>query len=437
MAGQDGQRVVSYQVVEQAARESRARLLAFLVARSHDVAAAEDALAEAFRIALETWPRMGVPEKPEAWLLVAARRKLSDELRHLRVQDAAKPQLIAATESAYEIAEAGVQFPDERLEMLFLCAHPAIAEAARTPLMLQTVLGLDAARIAAAFVVKASAVGQVLTRAKAKIRAARIRFELPDANALQARLGDVLQAIYAAYGSGWDDVVGADVRRKGLAEEAIYLGRLLVQLMPAEPEAKGLLALMLHCESRRKARRDAAGAYVPLSEQDASQWLIAMIDEAEGLLAEAAQSLRLGRFQLEAAIQSAHAQRARWGRVDWLAVSVLYQGLVHLWPTLGALVGRAASEAEALGAAAGMALLQEIPQSTVERYQPYWALAGNLLNRLGRTAEAADAYRIAIDLCDEPAVRAFLEREALRGGSAGANLQKSAARKEREILGGH
>jgi predicted RNA polymerase sigma factor len=407
----------SYRLVEQAARDSRARLLAFLVARWHDVAAAEDALAEAFRAALETWPRTGVPEKPEAWLLVTARRKLLDGLRHQRVHDAATPELMAATQEAYEIPDAGVQIPDERLELLFLCAHPAIDEAVRTPLMLQTVLGLNAARIASAFIVNPSAMGQRLTRAKTKIRVARIRFNRPEPSELVKRLEYVLEAIYGAYGTGWNDAIGADGRRKGLAAEAIVLGRLIVQFMPTEPEAKGLLALMLHCEARREARRNAVGDYVPLSEQDTSQWSVAMLQEAEALLTEAARMQRLGRFQLEAAIQSAHAQRAKTGRVDWLAITVLYEGLAHLWPTIGALVGRAAAVAEARGAAAGLALLEAISPTRVESYQPYWALAGDLFNRLDRTLDAGYAYDKAMGLCEEPALRDFLARQSSRLGS--------------------
>ncbi len=198
----------------------------------------------------------------------------------------------------------------ERLKLLFVCAHPAIDAAARTPLMLQTVLGLDAARIASAFLLQPSAMGQRLTRAKRKIRDAGIAFELPESDELPPRLEAVLGAIYAAYGSGWDDVEGADPRRKGLAGEAIHLGRLLWQLMPAEPEMQGLLALMLHCEARRNARRTATGAYVPLSEQDVTSWSRPMIEEADSLLSAAEEIGRIGRFQLEAAIQSVHARRA-------------------------------------------------------------------------------------------------------------------------------
>ncbi len=276
--------LATHEAIEQAVRDSYGRLLAFLAARSHDVAAAEDALSDAFQSALKTWPKRGVPDKPEAWLLVAARRRLIEVARHAQVHTDSVPKLLVATEQAERIADSSVLFPDERLGLLFVCAHPAIEVGARTPPMLQVVLGLDAARIAAAFLAKPSAMGQRLTRAKAKIRATRIRFDLPEPKELPERLEFVLEAIYAAYGSGWEKVAGSDLRRKGLAAEAINLGRLLVELMPSEPEALGLVALMLHCEAWREARRDAEGAYVPLSEQDVTRWSREMI--AEGALLE-------------------------------------------------------------------------------------------------------------------------------------------------------
>ena len=410
----EAQTTEAHQAVEQAARNSYGRLLAFLSARSRDLAAAEDALAEAFRAALETWSRTGVPEKPEAWLLVTARRRLIDQIRHARVESEAVPSLLAATEEAQRVGDLDTAFPDERLKLLFICAHPAINAAARTPLMLQTVLGLDAARIASAFLVKPTAMGQRLTRAKAKIRDAGIRFELPEAKELPQRLDAVLEAIYAAYGSGWEDVAGSDPRRKGLAVEALELGRLLSQLMPAQPEVQGLLALMLHCEARRQARRTASGEYVPLSEQDVARWSKAMIEEAEQLLNAAALAGNLGRFQLEAAIQSVHAQRARTGRVDWEVIALMYEGLVRLAPTVGALVGRAAAVAEAYGPAAGWSQLEEIPSEAVKDYQPYWALAAHLLKRMQRLDEAAEAYSRAIGLCEDPATREFLARQSIR-----------------------
>ena len=400
--------------VEQAARESYGRLIAFLAARSRDVAAAEDALADAFHAALTTWPESGVPDKPEAWLLTTARRRLIDGARHARVHADALPTLLAVADEAEDMLETDIMFPDERLKLLFICAHPAIDAAARTPLMLQTVLGLDAARIASAFLVKPSAMGQRLSRAKTKIRDAGIAFELPETKELLPRLDAVLEAIYAAYGSGWDDVAGADPRRKGLAQEAIDLGRLLLRLMPAEPEAQGLLALMLYCESRRDARRAPSGSYVPLSEQDVARWSQPMIAEAEQLLRAAERQGRIGRFQLEAAIQSVHARRAITGHTDWESVALLYEGLVRLAPTIGALVGRAAALAEARGAATGWALLEAIPADAVDSYQPYWALAVHLLTCLQRPDAAATAYSRAIGLCEDPAMREFLTRQASR-----------------------
>jgi len=399
------------EAVERAARDSYGRLVAFRAARSRDVAAAEDSLADAFYAALESWPRNGVPDNPDAWLLVAARRRLIDAARHARTHADALPTLLAAADEAHEMAETGTLFPDERLKLLFICAHPAIDAAARTPLMLQVVLGLDAARIASAFLVQPAAMGQRLTRAKAKIRDAGLAFELPEAKELPSRIDAVLEAIYAAYGSGWDDVAGADPRRKGLAAEAIDLGRLLVRLMSGDPETMGLLALMLYCESRREARRAKDGSYVPLSDQDVSLWSQPMIAEAERILIVAKGANRIGRFQLEAAIQSAHAQRVWGGSTDWEAIALLYEGLVGLAPTIGALVGRAAAVAETRDAASGWALLEEIPSDAVTSYQPYWALAAHLLRRMQRP-EAADAYTRAIGLCDDPAMREFLQKKA-------------------------
>ncbi|MBV8731060.1 MAG: RNA polymerase subunit sigma-70 [Acidobacteriia bacterium] len=414
-AGNQDQRTeAAYGAIEQAVRDSYGRLLAFLAARSRDVAGAEDALADAFKTAVETWPRMGVPEKPEAWLLVAARRKQVDMARHARVRLEAAPHLRAAAEEAYQITENSMRFPDDRLKLLFVCAHPAIDVGARTPMMLQTVLGLDAARIASAFLVQPSAMGQRLTRAKAKIRASGLRFELPEAKELPERLDAVLEAIYAAYGSGWDDVAGADSRRKGLATEAISLGRLLVQLMPEEPEAKGLLALMLHCEARRNARRAEDGAYVPLLEQDVALWSKETMEEAERWLRDAWRAKQPGPFQFEAAIQSAHAQRASTGKTDWKVIALLYEGLVSLSPTIGARVGQAAAVSEAHGPEKGWIVLQAISPDQVANYQPYWALAAHLLAQMRRSPEAVAAYTRAIGLCEDHAMREFLRQRLQR-----------------------
>ena len=399
---------MSQAAAELAARASYGRLLAYLAAQWRDVTDAEDALGEAFVAALETWPRAGVPDKAEAWLLAVARRRLIDGARHAKVEDVAAAALHIVVDRAEQEASSKALFPDERLKLLFVCAHPAIDEAARTPLMLQTVLGLDAARIASAFLVAPAAMGQRLVRVKAKIRDAGIRFEIPEPRELPSRLEAVLQAIYAAYDSGWEDVAGADPRRQGLAEEAIWLGRLVTRLLPDEPEGRGLLALMLHCEARRWARRDAEGRYVPLTRQDVALWSQPLIEEAEEILAAASKAMKPSRFQLEAAIQSVHAQRAVTGHTDWEAIALLYEGLIRLAPTIGARVGSAAALAEAKGDDAGLAALEAIPPDAVTGYQPYWALSAHLLKRLGRAAEAREAYARAIGLSEDPAVRDFL-----------------------------
>jgi len=409
-----GHDIDPHQAAELAARVSYGRLVAYLAARWRDVARAEDALGDALLAALETWPRTGVPDKPEAWLLTVARRHLVDAARHTKVEAAAAADLGVMVRETEREASSEAVFPDRRLGLLFACAHPAIDEAARTPLMLQTVLGLDAARIASAFLVTPATMSQRLVRVKAKIRDAGIRFEIPEPRNLPSRLDAVLQAVYAAYGSGWEDVAGADPRRRGLAEEAIWLGRLVVRLLPDEPEAHGLLALMLHCEARRGARRDAAGGYVPLTRQDVTLWSRSMIGEAEELLATASRARKLGRFQLEAAIQSAHAQRAESGRTDWEAIALLYEGLLGLASTIGARVGHAAALAEARGSAAGLAVLETISSEAVSAYQPYWALSGHLLKSLGRGEQAKQAYARAIGLSEDPAVREFLVDQSPR-----------------------
>jgi predicted RNA polymerase sigma factor len=391
-----------------AARASYGRLLAYLAARCRDVAAAEDALSDAFLAALEAWPRVGVPNRPEAWLLTAARRRLIDAGRRATVAVGAATALRVVVERAQQEACGEELFPDERLKLLFVCAHPAIDEALRTPLMLQTVLGLDAATIASAFLVAPATMSQRLVRVKAKIRDARIQFEIPGPGELPPRRDAVLEAIYAAYGSGWEDVAGGDPRRKGLAEEAIWLGRLVCRLLPDEPEAQGLLALMLHCEARRQARRDSNGGYVPLTRQDVALWCQPMIREAEQILAAASSARKPGRFQLEAAIQSVHAQRSATGHTDWESIALLYEGLIHIAPTIGAHIGYAAALAEARDAEAGLAALDATPCEAIEIYQPYWALRAHLLKSLEQGRQAKQAYTRAIGLSEDAAVREFL-----------------------------
>jgi predicted RNA polymerase sigma factor len=393
--------------IERVARESYGRLVAYLSSNTHDVGSAEDALSNALVAALETWPRDGVPQNPEAWLLTTARRSFIDLARHRQVAEASEPTLALLREESKDMTFSP-QFPDERLKLLFVCAHPAIDPAMHTPLMLQTVLGLDAARIAHAFLISPTTMGQRLVRAKTKIRDGGIRFEIPQERALPQRLGAVLEAIYAAFGIGWDDMAGVDQSGRDLAEEAIWLARVLLQLMPQEAEVQGLLALMLHCEARRAARRGPDGRYMPLSEQDCQKWSLPLIEEAERHLREASSRSRTGRFQLEAAIQSVHAERARSGGIQWNAVMMFYDQLIRISPTLGTRTGYAAAVAEAKGAEAGLATLNAIDSDDISAYQPYWAVRAHLLQQLGKTSEALDAFDRAIGLTEDPAVRRFL-----------------------------
>lgn len=395
-----------------AAQRSYGRLVALLAARTHDIAAAEDALGDAFQTALETWPRDGVPASPEAWLLTAARRRLLDGWRHAQVQQAAVPSLaLLADEFAPEPPGPEAAFPDERLKLMFVCAHPAIAAEARAPLMLQTVLGLDAARIAAAFLVAPATLGQRLVRAKQRIRTAGIAFEVPGPEQWAERLDAVLDAVYAAYGTAWDDVAGTDPRRRGLALEALSLARTLAALLPAEPEPLGLLALLAFCQARAGARRDAAGDYVPLDRQDPSHWEPNLLREAEAALQAAAAMRRLGAYQLEAALQSAHTQRALGAPVSSHAIVALYDGLIALHPSLGARIGRAVALATSRGPEAALQALDaaaaEAP-AACDAYQPYWAARAELSRRAGRTDAARAAYARAMGLAEDPAVKRFL-----------------------------
>ncbi|HET6238811.1 MAG TPA: DUF6596 domain-containing protein [Acetobacteraceae bacterium] len=386
--------------VEAAARRSYGKLLAFLAARTRDLAGAEDALSEAFASALATWPAQGVPRAPEAWLLAVARRKAIDAGRRRQVRDAAMEPLRMIAEAEGDPASA---IPDERLRLMFACAHPALEPAVRAPLMLQCVLGFDAAAIGAAFLIAPAAMGQRLVRAKRKIRDAGVPFRVPESDELGARLQAVLDAIYAVFTAGWTEV--------GLAEEAIWLGRLVALLLDREPEALGLLALMLHVQARRAARRDADGQYVPLAAQNPADWQDELTEEAEALLLRASRMRRIGRFQLEAAIQSAHAARRVTGRTAWSEIVVLYDALLALTGSPVAAVNRAVALGELDGPAAGLAALDSVEEDPrLHEYQPYWAARAALLAELGDADGADAAYVRAITLELDPAVRHFLQR---------------------------
>jgi RNA polymerase sigma-70 factor, ECF subfamily len=398
----------AYAAAEAVALRSRGKLIAYLAARFGDVAAAEDALSEALASALSVWPEQGCPENPEGWLLTAARRKLIDQIRRNRETSSDdEPQQLADA----MILATDDEFPDRRLALLFACAHPAIDPAIRAPLMLQVVLGLEAAQVASAFLVSPAAMAQRLVRAKTKIRDAGIPFRIPERNELPERLESVLDAIYAGFAEGWVDATGTDPARRELAGEAIFLGRLLTQLLPDEPEAWGLLALMLYAEARRPARRTAEGEFVPLRSQNNMLWDWEMIEEAEAALHYASRTRRIGRYQLEAALQSAHVEGARTGSVSWAAVVSLYDALVRLTSSPVASINRALVVAELQGPDAGLAALEAAgADRRVDSYQPYWAARANLLGRTGSYDAARHAYQLAIGLESDPAVREYLRR---------------------------
>ncbi|WP_436023433.1 RNA polymerase sigma factor [Trinickia sp. LjRoot230] len=398
-----------------AARDSYGKLVAVLASRSRDVAGAEDALADAFAAALADWPRIGVPRTPDAWLLTVARRRMVDAARR-RCREAEASQYLqwlADLEADCNADDGTAGIPDERLQLMFACAHPALERSVRAPLVLQAVLGFDAATIASAFLVAPSTMSQRLVRAKNKIREAGIALGVPERGQLPERLDAVLDAIYAVYSEGWSDPTGSDARRRNLADEGIWLGRLVVSLLPDEPEALGLLALMLHTHARCAARRTTDGVYVPLSEQDVALWDGATIDEAEALLSRASRAGRVGRYQLEAAVQSAHAVRRHGGASDWRAIVQLYDVLCSLSGSPVAALNRAVALAETAGAAAGLAALDALSHDArLAEYQPYWAVRAELSARIGAWQASSDAYRLAIGLEPDPAVRRFLQLRA-------------------------
>ena len=390
---------------ENAARTSYGRLLAYLARAWRDVDAAEDALAEAFARALDMWPTKGVPANPDAWLMVTARNRLRDGARARKTSKQTTSSLLVLSPTETEDMPT---IADKRLELMFVCGHPAIDAAARTPLMLQTVLGLTAERIASSFLVSPDTMGRRLSRAKARIKDTGIAFEVPGEDELGERMGNVLEAIYAAYGQGWDSTGSDDQTRKGLTGEAIWLARVLVELRPEDAEALGLLALMLFCESRSSARR-VDGRYVPLAEQDTALWNMPMAREAEDTLRTAGGLKQPGRFQLEAAIQSVLVQSHLTGADLRLPVWTLHGLLAQKAPTIGNLVGLAAATAEVHGPEEGLHELAQLPEAVTGDYQPFWALKAQLLQQLGADQHAtATAFSRAIGLTEDGAVRAYL-----------------------------
>lgn len=384
------------QAAERAARDSYGRLLAFLAARTGDIGLAEDALADAFAKALTDWPAQGVPNTPDAWLLTVARNRMTDRQRHVSRfhTDAEVPEMA--------VTDPDTPLPDKRLALLMVCAHPAIARDLHTPLMLQTVLGIDAKEIARLFMVSPAALTKRLVRAKAKVRDAGIRFDLPEAEALPGRQQAIFEAVYAAHTADW--LAPSDT----LGREAMYLADLLTQLLPDTPEALGLAALIAFGHARRAARV-AGDALVPTEAQDVTLWDDRLRDYAARHLLRAFALGAPGRFQIEAAIQQVHMARKDTGQTDWSALNQLYHALVQMAPSAGALVAQAVVTARLHGAEAGLVALDRIAPQVGPDLQPIWAARADMLATTGAHSAARTAYDKAISLTTEPPLRHFLD----------------------------
>ena len=383
---------------------------------------AEECAQDAFAMALERWGRDGVPRRPGAWLTTTARNRALDRLRRGATEAAKLRQIAAMPPTDDEPEDDGDDgtVADDRLRLIFTCCHPALALEARVALTLRTLAGLTTAEIARAFLVSEPTMAKRLVRAKDKIRNAGIPYRVPPAHLLPERTGGVLAVLYLLFNEGYAATAGADLVRQGLCAEAIRLARTLTGLMPDEPEALGMLALMLLQDARRAARVDDAGDVVPLEEQDRSLWDRDEIDEGLRLLDDALRHDRAGAYQLQAAIAACHASAARAQDTDWRRIAELYGRLAQIAPSPVIELNRAVAVAMADGPAAGLALVEALEASgELAGYHLLPAARADFLRRLDRRSEAAAAYREAFDLASTEAERRYLRRRLAETGAEG------------------
>lgn len=402
-----------YASIELIARHCHGRLLALLLSKNADIMAAEDALAEAFAQAVRCWPEQGSPTKPEAWLYRVASNWLINQYRsgHSHYTEATADLSELAEAAMTEPEQLSTPFPDRRLALLFICAHPAIDPAVRTPLMLQTILGLNASRIALAYSVPETSMTQRLVRAKKRIRDLRIPFILPEKPQLSERLSYVLEAIYGAYAIDWLEP-GEEDSAVSLADEALYLAGLMTELLADQAEVWGLLSLLCFSMARQPGRLTSTMEFVPLDQQNCRLWDHKLVAQAESFLRKAHSLGPMGRFQLEAAIQSAHSVVLYQQKVDWQVLRTLYQGLLKIAPSLGAKVALAVSIYQLEGTKEALIYLDAIKDPQVACFQPWWATQAFLLSEDGRKEQAKLAYAQAIQLTKQSGLSQYLQAKA-------------------------
>ncbi|MGW0521977.1 RNA polymerase sigma factor [Crossiella sp. NPDC003009] len=404
-------RASSAESVESVFREEHGRLLASLVRRFGDLDLAEEVAAEAIEAALTHWPVDGVPARPGAWLLTTARRKAVDRLRRDQVYAARLAILQVEADRADPVpsADLGAELPDERLQLFFTCAHPALPAEDRGALTLRCLAGLTTGEVARAYLVPAATMAQRIVRAKKKIREARIPFRVPGADELPERLPGVLSVLYSIFTEGYAASSGPRLQRLDLAEEAIRLARILHRLLPGQREVTGLLALMLLVHARRAARTGPAGEVVLLADQDRSRWDQVMIEEGQHLVVAALTGGPAGQFGVQAAIAALHDEAADVESTDWPQIVALYDVLLKIAPSPVVALNRAAAVAMRDGPAVGLALLDGLAaEPKLRGYHLYPLARADLLERLGRLVEAADAYRQALKLVGNETERAHL-----------------------------